>query len=85
VVRTLPLRQKSIFSPGPASACVPVAGAPHTDSQYLRLQTANNQYFSDNKTGAESGAELKHLDVLEHFGQLTRVHAVGWMDKANAL
>jgi hypothetical protein len=62
LITALHLRQKSIISSGPASACAPAVGAPHTDSQCLPV---DNQYFGDGKT--EGGTEGGTGGGLETF------------------
>ena len=64
----LHLRQKSIISSGPASACAPAVGAPHTDSQCLpvselliisTLATAKPRAEPE----AEAEADSEHFDT----------------------
>jgi hypothetical protein len=68
----LHLRQKSIISSGPASACAPAVGAPHTDSQCLpvselliisTLATAKPRAEAE----AEAEADSKHFDTNGAF------------------
>ncbi len=68
----LHLRQKSIISSGPASACARAVGAPHTDSQCLpvselliisTLATAKPRSEAE----AEAEADSKHFDTNGAF------------------
>jgi hypothetical protein len=68
----LHLRQKSIISSGPASACAPAVGAPYTDSQCLpvselliisTLATAKPRAEPE----AEAEADSKHFDTNGAF------------------
>ncbi len=67
----LHLRQKSIISSGPASACAPAVGAPHTDSQYLPVSElliistlATAKPRAEPEAEAEAEADSKHFNTF---------------------
>jgi hypothetical protein len=65
VLTALHLRQKSLISSGPASACAPV-GAPHTDSQCLpvsELLIISSLATAKPREEAEAEADSKRFDT----------------------
>jgi hypothetical protein len=59
------LRQKSIISSSPASACARAVGAPHTDSQYLPVsELLIISTLATAKPRAEPEADSKHFDIF---------------------
>jgi hypothetical protein len=70
----LHLRQKSIISSGPASACARAVGTPHTDSQCLtvsELLIISTLLMAKPRAepGAEAEADSEHFDT---FGTLRK-------------